>query len=62
MVNGVWLFTDENLMKKGTIKFYVDDEECPDTNGVGVDAIGGVFNCGLSGKMFSVVCTDKCEP
>ena len=49
-------------MTSGTIKFYVDDVECPDTSGVGVNAVGGVFNCGLTGKKFKVVCTDVCIP
>ena len=49
-------------MKSGEIKFYVDGKECPDTGGVGVDAIGGVFNCGLWGQTFEAVCTTVCSP
>ena len=49
-------------MTSGTIKFYVDGVECPDTSGVGVNAIGGVFNCGLTGLEFKVRCTDTCMP
>ena len=44
------------------MKFYVDGEECPDTNGVGVETVGGVFNCGLFGTSFEVRCTEACEP
>ena len=54
--------TREDLMTSGTIKFYVDDVECPDTSGVGVNAIGGVFNCGLTGTSFKVKCTTACDP
>ena len=61
-VNGVWIFTDETKMKTGTIKFKLDGKECPDTNGVGVNAKGGVFNCGLWGSYFLIECTTACEP
>ena len=54
--------TNENNMTNGEIKFYIDDVECPDTNGVGVGAIGGVFNCGLTGSAFKAVCTTTCSP
>ena len=49
-------------MTSGTIKFYVDDVECPDTSGVGVNAIGGVFNCDLTGVEFKVLCPETCSP
>ena len=49
-------------MSLGTVKFYVDDVECPDTLGVGVNALGGVFNCNLWGTRFVARCTDVCEP
>lgn len=62
MLNGVWLYTDETLMTSGTIKFYADGVLCPDTAGVGVNAVGGVFNCGLVGKKFEVICTGVCSP
>ena len=61
-LNGVWLYTDEKAMTSGTIKFYVDGVLCPDTAGVGVNAIGGVFNCGLKGREFKVICEDLCTP
>ena len=49
-------------MTAGTIKFYVDDVECPDTSGVGVNAVGGLFNCGLTGFRFKAICTTTCTP
>ena len=49
-------------MTSGRIKFYVDGQECPNTSGVGLNAIGGVFNCGIKGKSFRVVCTEACKP
>ena len=49
-------------MTSGTIEFFIDGVECPDTNGVGVDAIGGVFNCGLTGTKFKAICTTACYP
>ena len=49
-------------MSAGTVKFYVDDVECPDTHGVGVNAIGGVFNCNLWGTKFVARCTEVCTP
>lgn len=49
-------------MTSGTLKFYVDGVECPNTSGVGLDAIGGVFNCGLKGSRFRVVCSETCKP
>ena len=61
-VGAVWLTTDEALMTSGTIKFYVDDVECPNTNGVGVNALGGVFNCNLNGLELKIVCTTTCSP
>ena len=61
-MGAVWLTTDEALMTSGTIKFYVDDVECPNTNGVGVNALGGVFNCNLNGLELKIVCTTTCSP
>jgi len=61
-VGAVWLVTDEALMTSGTVKFYVDEVECPDTNGVGVNALGGVFNCNLKGEELKIVCTSTCSP
>ena len=49
-------------MSSGTVQFYVDGVECPDTLGVGVDAVGGTFNCNLWGTNFEARCTDVCEP
>ncbi len=49
-------------MASGWIRFFVDGVECPDTSGVGIDAIGGVFNCGLAGKTFTMICETACEP
>jgi len=61
-VNAVLFFTDEALMTSGTIEFYVDGVRCPDTSGVGVNGVGGVFNCGLSGYNFKAICTTPCSP
>ena len=61
-INAILIETDESAMASGTMKFYVDQVECPETNGVGVDAKGGVFNCGLTGTTFEVKCTDACTP
>ena len=52
--NGVLMETEEIYMTSGTVTFTVDGIECPETNGVGVNAIGGVFNCGLTGTTFKV--------
>lgn len=49
-------------MTSGRLKFYVDDTECPSPGTVGLNAIGGVFNCGLSGTKFKVMCTETCSP
>ena len=49
-------------MSSGTVKFYVDGYECPDTLGVGVNAVGGVFNCDRWGSVFEARCTDVCQP
>lgn len=49
-------------MTSGEVKFTVDGVECPDTSGVGVGAIGGAFNCGLSGNIFRIYCSTLCEP
>lgn len=62
LINGVLFYTDETLMTGGTIKFYVDDVECPDTSGVGVNGVGGAFNCGLAGRVFTARCTETCTP
>ena len=63
LVQGVFLFTDESQTTTAgaLLKFFVgndsgEEKECPDTNGVGVDAKGGVFNCGLSGTWIEVRC------
>ena len=48
-------------MDSGTIKFYVNDQLCPDASGVGVNAIGGVFNCGLKGTKFKAICETQCD-
>jgi len=61
LIEGVWIHTDESQMTAGTMNFYVDGVLCPDTNGVGVNAIGGVFNCGLSGKTFEARCEPECD-
>ena len=44
------------------MKFYIDGVECPETNGIGIDAVGGLFNCGLTGTTFKVECTTFCSP
>lgn len=49
-------------MTSGEIKFYIEGVECPNTSGVGVNAVGGVFNCGLVGTTFEAVCTTTCSP
>lgn len=49
-------------MTSGTIKFYVNDQLCLDTSGVGVNAVGGVFNCGLKGTRFKAICDTICWP
>ena len=46
--------TDESVMTRGLISFWVYDasgssNECTETNGVGTDGVGGLFNCGLTG-------------
>ena len=52
--------TDEATMSGGTVEFFVDGVKCPDTGGVGVNGIGGLFNCGLTGQTFVVECTTTC--
>ena len=52
--NGVLLETSENNLISGTVEFFVDEVKCPNTNSVGVNAVGGIFNCGLSGTRFQV--------
>ena len=44
------------------MKFYIDSVECPETNGVGIDAVGGLFNCGLTGSNFKAICETPCSP
>ena len=61
-VNAILMETDESRMTSGEIKFYIGGVECPDTNGVGVNAIGGVFNCRLTGSTFGARCTTPCSP
>ena len=48
-------------MTSGEMKFFIDEVECPNTNGVGTNAIGGLFNCGLTGTTFRVECTTFCD-
>ena len=48
-------------MTSGTLSFTVDGTTCPDTNGVGVSAVGGAFNCKLTGTTFKVECIDECD-
>ena len=55
------MHTDESQMTSGTVNFYVGGVQCPETNGVGVDAKGGVFNCGLSGRTFEARCEPECS-
>lgn len=61
-VKAVMFATDETLMTAGLIKFYVDGVVCPDTNGVGINASGGVFNCDLVGSEFLAICEETCTP
>ena len=61
-VNAILIETDESRMTSGLVKFYIDDVECTDTNSVGVDAVGGLFNCGLTGSSFTAKCTIACSP
>ena len=44
----------------GTITFSVDTVTCPNTNGVGVGGVGGIFNCGLKGETLKIECTGTC--
>ena len=68
LIQGVFMFTDEAQMTTfgAQLKFFVGndsgEQECPDTNGVGVDAVGGVFNCGLSGTWLEVRCVSATCP
>jgi hypothetical protein len=53
----VLIHTDETVMNGGTFTIDVDvggkPQRCPNMNGVGaIQAIGGVFNCGLEGTHF----------
>ncbi len=56
-VEAVLIHTDETVMNGGTFTIDVDvggkPQRCPNMNGVGaIQAIGGVFNCGLEGTHF----------
>ena len=62
MVRAVLFHTNELSMFSGTVRFYVDGVECPDTGDVGINARGGVFNCNLSGWTFKAVCDEICNP
>ena len=55
------IHTDESQMTSGRMRFYVDNQECPSGN-VGPNAVGGAFNCGLTGTTFKVICTETCSP
>ena len=59
-VKGVLMHTDNYAMVGGTVVFSVDGVTCPDTNGVGVNGQGGLFNCGLTGMTFRLECTSAC--
>ena len=48
-------------MTSGTVNFKVDGSPCVDTNGVGVNGAGGVFNCGLTGSTFELYCDPACN-
>ena len=62
-IDAIWFETNELQMTSGTVKFYIDDVECSDSVfGVGTNAQGGVFNCGLTGSKFVARCTDVCSP
>ena len=61
LIEGVFIHTDESQMNSGTMNFYVGGQKCTDTSGVGVNAIGGVFNCGLSGRTFEARCDIECS-
>ena len=60
MVNAILIETNELDMTSGTMKFFIDGVECPDTGGVGVNGVGGLFNCGLEGSVFVAECTTVC--
>ena len=60
------MFESESETVAGLIEFFILDNsgaytQCPDTSGVGVDAVGGVFNCGLAGVGFKAECTTPCS-
>ena len=60
------MFESESETVAGLIEFFILDSsgaytQCPDTSGVGVDAVGGVFNCGLAGVGFKAECTTTCS-
>ena len=49
-------------MTTGTVKFKVNDDlPYLDTNGVGVNGAGGVFNCGQTGFKFELYCDPACD-
>ena len=57
---------EEVVTVAGLIEFFILDSsgvytKCSDTGGVGVDAVGGVFNCGLAGIGFKAECTTTCS-
>ena len=62
MVNAILMETDESRMTSGTVQFFIDGVECPDAGAVGVNGVGGVFNCGLEGTLFEAICTSTCSP
>ena len=65
-MKGVLIETHMTEFTSGTMEFSVYDGTswiiCPNTNGVGTNAQGGVFNCGLTGTKFRVKCTTLCQP
>ena len=62
MINAILMETDEDHMTSGMVEFFIDGIACPNTGGVGVSGVGGVFNCGLEGSTFEAVCTTACSP
>ena len=60
------MFESESETVAGLIEFFILDSsgaytQCPDASGVGVGAVGGVFNCGLAGVGFKAECTTTCS-
>ena len=60
LVQGVFIHTNGEVHAGCMIEFYVDSIKCATTNSAGVDAQGGVFNCGKSGKSFEARFGDSC--